>query len=288
MNLHNNFVSITKYLIIMKKLKKIIINIFGLNTFEFLLRIYLVFIKPSNYKMLFYRTSKDLKNNEYLISKFGQDTNYIKEVLRKNNLNYYEKQLSWHYHIFAALKKDNLKILEIGTYNGEFTRFLSNVYYNSIIYTIDLPENDERFINSYERNEFSAREKFLNIRNKNLKNKNIKFIEMDSINLTKKFKEEYFDLIWIDGDHHDPQVSLDIKSSISLIKKDGFFCCDDVVISSVKKKSKYTSTESHYTLDNLEKEKKIKNFYFVTFIWPHNALGSEYKAYICLSKKLNI
>ena len=108
---------------------------------------------------------------------------------------------------------------------------------------------------------------------------------MDSINLTKKFKEEYFDLIWIDGNHHDPQVSLDIKSSISLIKKDGFFCCDDVIISAVKEKGKYISTESHYTLDNLEKEKKIKNFYLVALIRPHNALGGQYTSHICLSKK---
>ena len=236
--------------------------------------------------MLFYRTSKDLKNNEHLISRFGYDKNYIKEVFRKNNLNYHEKQLSWHYHIFAALKKENLKILEIGTYNGEFTRFLSNVYNDSIIYTIDLPENDERFINSYERSELNEREIFLNIRNKNLKNKNIKFIEMDSINLTKKFEEEYFDLIWIDGDHHDPQVSLDIKSSIKLIKKDGIFCCDDIIISPIKEKDKYISTESHYTLDNLEKEKKINNFYFVKLIRPHNALGRPYTAHISLSKKL--
>ena len=288
MNLHNNSVSITKYLIIMKKIKKFIINIFGLNFFDFLLRIYLVFTKPSYYKMLFYSTSKDLKNNEYLISKFGHDKNYIKEVLTKNNLNYYEQLLSWHYHIFAGLKKDNLKILEIGTHNGTFTRFLSNVYYNSIIYTIDLPENDQRFINTYARNELKVREKFLNIRNKNLKNKNIKFIEMDSINLTKNFKKEYFDLIWIDGDHHDPQVSLDIKSSISLIKKDGFFCCDDVFISSVNKKDAYVSTESYYTLDNLEKEKKIKNFYYIKFIRPHHSLGWPYTSHISLSKKLNI
>ena len=286
MNLHNSTAFITKYLIIMKKIKKIIINIFGLNFYEFLLRIYLVFIKPSNYKMLFYRTSKDLKNNEHLISRFGYDKNYIKEVFRKNNLNYHGKQLSWHYHIFAALKKENLKILEIGTYNGEFTRFLSNVYNDSIIYTIDLPENDERFINTYERSELNEREIFLNIRNKNLKNKNIKFIEMDSINLTKKFEEEYFDLIWIDGDHHDPQVSLDIKSSIKLIKKDGIFCCDDIIISPIKEKDNYISTESHYTLDNLEKEKKIKNFYFVKLIRPHNALGRPYTAHISLSKKL--
>ena len=78
MNLHNSTDSITKFLIIMKRIRKFIINIFGLNFYEFLLRIYLVFIKPSNYKMLFYRTSKDLKNNDHLICRFGQYKNYIK------------------------------------------------------------------------------------------------------------------------------------------------------------------------------------------------------------------
>ena len=68
MNLHNSTASITKFLIIMKKIKKFIINIFGLNFYEFLLRIYLVFINPSNYKMLFYRTSKDLKNTKAILN----------------------------------------------------------------------------------------------------------------------------------------------------------------------------------------------------------------------------
>ena len=67
-------------------------------------------------------------------------------------------------------------------------------------------------------------------------------------------------LIWIDGDHHDPQVSLDIKSSIKLIKKDGIFCCDDIIISPIKEKDNYISTESHYTLDNLEKENQGTKF----------------------------
>ena len=111
--------------------------------------------------------------------------------------------------------------------------------------------------------------------------------------VTEEFQNIYDNLssnikVHIDGDHHDPQVSLDIKSSISLIKKDGFFCCDDVIISAVKEKCKYISTESHYTLDNLEKEKKIKNFYFVKFIRPHNALGRPYTSHMALSKKLNI
>ena len=38
-----------------------------------------------------------------------------------------------------------------------------------------------------------------------------------------------FDAIWVDGDHHNPQVTIDLINCTHLIKKDGILCNDDVI-----------------------------------------------------------
>ena len=69
---------------------------------------------------------------------------------------------------------------------------------------------------------------FLKIREENLRSSRINFIELDSINLMDVFKEETFDLIWVDGDHSYPTVEKDINNSYLLLKKGGYIVIDDV------------------------------------------------------------
>ena len=94
-------------------------------------------------------------------------------------IDYYDEKVSWHYHIFSMFsqKKKIKNILEIGTYKGEFTLFLSKIFKNSKIYSIDLPKNSKKFINTYNREDIK---KFLNIRKKNINRENIIFKEISS------------------------------------------------------------------------------------------------------------
>jgi predicted O-methyltransferase YrrM len=55
-------------------------------------------------------------------------------------------------------------ILEIGTFNGQFTNFLSQIYPNAKISTIDLDENDAEFKDQYNRQNKNMLNKFLNQR----------------------------------------------------------------------------------------------------------------------------
>ena len=64
------------------------------------------------------------------------------------------------------------------------------------------------FLNSYKRNNKALLLSFLNERKKNLNKKNILFYELNSIFLKKKFKKEIFDIIFVDGDHSDPVVTM--------------------------------------------------------------------------------
>lgn len=225
-------------------------------------------------KKLSYNTNKDLKYNELLLKKLKFSKKKIISNLNSNKLNYYSQNLSWHYHIFSSFKITKPKILEIGTFVGDFTNFLSKTFPKGKIYTIDLKENDKNFVYSYNKNLIKDRKHFNKLRKKNLMNKNIKVIKNNSLNLISIFKKKNFDLVWIDGDHLDPQVSLDVFSSFHLLKKRGIFCCDDVNLS--KHDPVKNKTDVDKILKYLEIQKKIKNYYFIKRININNSFTKKY------------
>ena len=51
-------------------------------------------------------------------------------------------------------------------------------------------------------------------------------IEKSSVNLINF--EETFDLIWIDGAHFDPVVTMDLINSLNLLSDKGLILCDDI------------------------------------------------------------
>lgn len=231
--------------------------------FNFLKNIY-----RRNFKTDYKIDSNKLIQNRQKLKFLNFDEKEINKILERNNLCFLNKNLSWHYHIFAGLKsyalinsKNINNILEIGTHNGEFTNFISSLFPNTNIYTIDLAKSDAKFLSTYNRKDKAKFKEFITKRNKNLNERNIKFIEISSSKLINYFNEFKFDIIWIDGDHHNPQVTLDILNSINLIKKDGIICIDDVIKDKKFKKDKYVSNESFNTLDLLESNKILKNLY---------------------------
>jgi len=205
-----------------------------------------------------------IKYNLKILSKLNIKKNFIENELKKLDLDFDNKTLSWHYHLFAGLKKKfilkKIKILEIGTHNGQFANFLSLIYPEAKIYTIDLPSNDSKFINSYNREKKNYRLKFLRERKTNLDRKNIIFMEMDSSNLLNTFPAKSFDLIWVDGDHLNPQVTMDLMSSIQLLKKNGILLCDDIIRNS-NISSNLVDTSSYEALQFLNKTKILENHY---------------------------
>ena len=196
--------------------------------------------------------------------------------------------MSWHYHLFAGLKEkfkdQKIKILEIGTFIGEFTNFVSKIYKDSQIFTLDLQKNDSQFVNTYSRNEKNILEKFLKLREDNLNEKNINFVELDSIKINDYFKNLKFDLIWIDGDHLNPQVTIDIINSLNLLNTNGVLCSDDIIMDVNFKKNKYISNEGFLTLQHLEKKKLLKNYYIIKRINKKNAYQKKFISISFLKK----
>ena len=212
--------------------------------------------------------SSSLSHNEKIFYKLQFNKKATDKILNKHGYSYKDIHLSWHYHIFAGwfdfCKRNNIqvkRILEIGTHNGEFANFLSKVYKNSEIFTIDLPVNDENFTNTYNRADLTSLSEFLSIRSKNLASPNINFFELNSINLVNFFKKNKFNAIWIDGDHHNPQVTIDIIHCIGLAHKDCIICTDDVINDQKFKKDNYVSNDSFITINHLEKNNILKSYY---------------------------
>ena len=255
----------------------------------------------SKFKKPYKIDKKKLEDNLEKLKSLNFDEKEIKKILEESGYSFFNTNLSWHYHIFAGLKSYALKnsisysnILEIGTYKGEFTNFISSLFSNSNIYTIDLEKGDQEYLTTYYRQDKDQLREFIFKRDRNLKRSNINFQEINSTKLINYFKDLKFDLIWIDGDHLYPQVTIDIINSINLIKEDGIICIDDVVKDKKFLKSQYksrnkgmVSTDSFSTINLLEKNKIITNIYLNKRIRKCNHKTEKYIAISKLNNKFN-
>ena len=142
----------------------------------------------------------------------------LKSIKKEHKLDFDRTMSSEHEVLFSSISKNkniNIQnILEIGTFDGYNALLLSKLFPNSMIDTIDLPNENEDFINFYERKNIVK--KFIEQRDKILSNEHkINFIQMNSLNLINHIKK--YDLIWIDGAHGYPVVCVDIINSINLM-----------------------------------------------------------------------
>ena len=116
----------------------------------------------------------NFRSNLNILKRKKFTKNIIENHLSLINKDINDINLSWHYHFFCGsseLFNKNLKILEIGTHDGTFANFLSQLSFIEKIYTIDLHETDLRFINTYDRKNIEQRNKFIKFRNDNLKSR---------------------------------------------------------------------------------------------------------------------
>lgn len=205
-----------------------------------------------------------------------------------NNENY--GMNSEHLVLFSSisLKKKITNILEIGTFDGINSSYLSKFFTDAKIDTIDLDESDEKFNTMYNREINQNRENNLKKRNQIIDSeKRINFIKMNSLLLSKSFEKDKYDLIWIDGHHGNPFVTIDILNSLRLIKDEGIILSDDILLdSSLNSYDPYESNAAFFALKELKQSglidyqliyKRLDKFY--------NSIPSKRK-YIGIIKKI--
>ncbi len=246
----------------------------------------------SNYKKynqsLFEKEQNDYFSYYGLDRKKGLDNlNLVKKELSKNvDIN---RGMSSEHEVFfssLSLNKDHpiTDILEIGTFDGFNALLLSKLFTQTNIDTIDLPENNEDFINFYDRKK--KVNKFIQDRNNILsENKNIRFFTLNSLRLLNHKKK--YDLIWIDGAHGYPIVCIDIINALHLINEKGIIVCDDVHknLNQIDSDRMYHSIASYETLCELDKENLIKFKLIYKRLDPKsNCLKSERKFLAIVTK----
>ncbi len=206
----------------------------------------------------------------------------------KKEFSFFDRGMSSeHEIIFSSLsiKHKYEKILEIGTYDGVNSLLLSKLFEKSTVTTIDISDKSEDFKTTYNREKDT--DIFVKKRNEILsKNKNIIFREINSVKLINENSK--YDLIWIDGAHGYPVVSMDIMNSLNLINQNGIIMCDDVFLSKPNKQDAfYNSIASYETLKALEKEKIIKLSLFYKRLDSDNNCNPKKRQFIALIKKIN-
>ena len=133
------------------------------------------------------------QNSKFKLLGLNRKQALEKLLLIKKKHNLTDRKMSTeHETLFSALSDKidipQIEILEIGTYDGANSFLLSLLFQNSNITTVDLPEDDDEFANTYGRqkdfNQFiKKRDQILS------KGKNIEFIKTNSINLINSKKK---------------------------------------------------------------------------------------------------
>jgi len=229
------------------------------------------------YLLAFENIGISVEQQDKLFQSLGLDRKKAMEVLveiceQEFGLSYDESDgmFSEHLVILAAISLTNhnfQNILEIGTYDGRCAVILSRLYPSSKVCTIDLPVNDSDFSETYRREDSHL---FLKERDSYLgRFENIDFQERNSLSMT--FESNPYDLIWVDGAHGFPVVTMDIVNSCRLVSENGWVVLDDVYKEVLEEDKWYVSTAAFQTLESLKDSSQIEDYFLVP-----KRLGSEF------------
>ncbi len=221
----------------MKKLLRNIFNLIRISTPFFIISNYIKNYFPN------YRKKKQCLEIDTVVYK-----NFISVDISKkwftNNL----------FFIKSHLANKNIKnILEIGSYEGRSAIFFINLFDNAKITCVDTwvgsDEHNKDNFNQIEKN-FDR-----NVRSITDSEKLNKY--KSTSDLFFKKNSQFFDLIYVDGDHSGEQVLRDLNNSWSFLNKNGFLLIDDYMWWFYKDLKKNPATSVNFFINNNKSE--IKN-----------------------------
>jgi len=141
-------------------------------------------------------------------------------LLNKRISNDYFSMNSYNFYKCLSNLKNDFKYLEVGSYEGNSAIFVAKYFTQSNIFCVDTwMGSDEHLGQNFreiERNFLYNINEF----------KNIHQIKSSS-NSFFFHNKEFYDCIYIDGDHNADQVFLDCQNAWSILTKGGYLICDD-------------------------------------------------------------
>lgn len=127
----------------------------------------------------------------------------------------------------------NLVVCEIGVFKGDFSKIMLDILspkelhlidtFNGMMCSGDKDGNDITWTN--------LDEEYLNVTNMFSNNDNVYIHKGFSTDILNGFENNYFDMIYIDGDHSYEGVKSDLKLSFSKVKDGGLICGHDYISS---------------------------------------------------------
>ena len=204
------------------------------------------------YKYLFHSVSIFLLRC-ILNRKIKKDFNkYTKKKLTLS-FNWFGQNSQIWIHFFRKfnLEDKKIKILEIGTFEGLSASFFLKYLKKSKLVAVDSLNKKTPFYKNF-------------IKNKK-KMRNFQFYNISSDNFFKKYKNELFDIIYVDGGHDCIDVINDGKNSFKILKKGGILIFDDFLYEYNNKNNIRKKIESDFVIGGillfLSKFKKVEILY---------------------------
>lgn len=162
-------------------------------------------------------------------------------------------QLLNHRNDIIEHLKCNQIIAEIGVLGGDFSELLLKK--SKFLYLIDLYNaNDWEWAKR-----FNSSSHYDYVRNKFLKNQNVRLIKGNSYEVLDRFQNDYFDVIYVDGDHSYDVVKKDLQVAYKKLKKGGLLWINDYTMYDHHTKSIYGVQKATNEIIN---EHKMRVAYF--------------------------
>lgn len=162
---------------------------------------------------------------------YQQAKSHTLNILELSDLHRLDDSL--HYELFSAISSVHSpkRVLEIGTFRGEFTAFLTLLFPKAYIETWDLPNNSDPALGRYVTGFAKHYGDQSMTRLDNLKElPDVPQVLKDSTHLI--LEKGVFDLIWVDGDHTYPLVAFDILNALRLASPSAWIVVDDIKLDS--------------------------------------------------------
>lgn len=176
------------------------------------------------FRLFFYRKLNFLDKKYYkkFIKNNGENKIFkINGIFSEDWFSYNVKYLARTFYKYKFENK-NLNILEIGSYEGLSTVFFLTIFKNSKITCIDpfedFEENKDKDFNIIYKN-------FIN--NTSVYKDRINLFKGTSDNFFKLPEKNFYDLIYIDGNHNSKFVLRDAENSFNCLNKGGIIIFDD-------------------------------------------------------------
>jgi hypothetical protein len=125
----------------------------------------------------------------------------------------------------------NIKVCEIGVFKGEFSKVILDILNPSELHLIDLFDGQMCSGDKDGNNIIwtNLNDEHESLCNKYKYNKNVFIHKGFSHTILPSFENDYFDMVYIDGDHSYDGVKLDLNISYNKIKKNGYIFGHDYI-----------------------------------------------------------